>query len=70
MDVWRSFLFWPRSGLTRIQVRELNSDLIKGALCAQVIWLRVSSNQNDETRSRNSLMYMSKASLPIAKGSP
>jgi len=27
---------------------------------------RVSSNQNDETPSRNSLMYMSKANLPIA----
>ena len=39
---------------------------IKGALCAQVIRLRVFYNQNDETLSRNSLIYMSKASLTIA----
>ena len=38
---------------------------VKGALCAQVIRLRVSYNQNDETRSRNSLRYLSKANLPI-----
>jgi len=39
---------------------------VKGALHAYVKRLRVSSNQNDETRSRNSLMYMSKANLTIA----
>jgi len=39
---------------------------VKGALCACVIRLRVSYSQNDETLSRNSLMYMSKANLPIA----
>jgi len=38
----------------------------KGALCAEVIRLRVSCNQNDETRGQNSLMHMSKAHLPIA----
>ena len=38
----------------------------KGALCAYLIRLRLSSNQNDETLSRNSLMYMSKANLLIA----
>jgi len=37
---------------------------VKG-LCAQVIRLRVSYNQNDEALSRNSLMYMSKADLTI-----
>jgi len=39
---------------------------VKGALCAKVKRLRVSYNQNDETLSRNSLMYMSKANLTIA----
>jgi len=39
---------------------------LKGALCAQLIRLQASSNQNDKTLSRNSLMYMSKANLPIA----
>jgi len=39
---------------------------LKGALCAQVIRLRVSYTQNDETLSRNSLRYLSKANLPIA----
>jgi len=39
---------------------------LRGALCAEVIQLRVSSNQNDETLSRNSLRYLSKANLPIA----
>ena len=39
---------------------------VKGALCAQVKRLRVSDNQNDETLSQNSLMYMSKANLTIA----
>ena len=42
---------------------------VKGALCAlcaQVIRLRVSHNQNDETRSRNSRRYLSKANIPIA----
>ena len=43
---------------------------VKGALCAQVIRLRVSYNQIDETLSRNSLMYMSKANLPIAGVNP
>jgi len=38
----------------------------KGALCAQVKRLRVSYNQNDETLSRNSLRYLSKANLSIA----
>jgi len=38
----------------------------KGALCAEVIRLRVSYHQDDETLSRNSLMYKSKANLPIA----
>jgi len=38
----------------------------KGALCAEVKRLRVYYNQNDETLSRNSLMYMSKANLTIA----
>jgi len=36
---------------------------VKGALCALVKRLRVPYNQNDETLSRNSLMYMSKANL-------
>jgi len=40
--------------------------LFKGALCAEVIRLRVSYNQNDETLSRNSLRYLSKSNLPIA----
>jgi len=39
---------------------------LKVALSAQVIRPRVSYNQNDETLRRNSLMYMSKAHLPIA----
>jgi len=39
---------------------------ITGALCAYVIRPRVSYNQNDETISRNSLRYLSKANLPIA----
>jgi len=43
-----------------------SSTRIKGALCAYVIQLRVSYNQNDETLSRNSLRYLSKASLTIA----
>jgi len=33
---------------------------VKGALCALVIRIRVSYNQNDETLSRNSLRYLSK----------
>jgi len=37
------------------------SNVFKGALCAEVIRLRVSYNQNDETLSRNSLRYLSKA---------
>ena len=36
---------------------------VRGALCAEVIRLRVSFTQNDGTRSRNSLMYMSEANL-------
>jgi len=40
--------------------------LIKGALCAEVKRPRVSYNQNDETLSRNSLRYLSKANLTIA----
>ena len=39
---------------------------LKGALCAEVKRLRVSYNQNDETLSRNSLRYLSKANLSIA----
>ena len=39
---------------------------IKGALCAYVIRLRVSYNQNEEIISQNSLRYLSKANLPIA----
>ena len=38
----------------------------EGALCVQVIRLRVSYNRNDETLSRNSLRYLSKANSPIA----
>jgi len=38
----------------------------KCALCAEVIRLRVSYNQNDKTLSRNSLRYLSKANLTIA----
>jgi len=38
----------------------------KGALCAWVKRLRVSYNRNDETLSRNSLRYLSKANLTIA----
>jgi len=38
---------------------------VKGALCAEVIRLRVSYNQNDETLGRNSLRYRSRANLPI-----
>jgi len=36
------------------------------ALCAEVVRLRVSHHQNDETRFRNSLVYMSEANLNIA----
>jgi len=39
---------------------------VEGAMCAEVIRLRVSYNRTDETLSRNSLMYMSKANLPRA----
>jgi len=39
---------------------------VKCALCVYVIRLRVSYNQTDETLSRNSLRYLSKASLPMA----
>jgi len=44
---------------------ELQRSPFKGVLCAYVIGLRVSYNQNDETLSRNSLMcsYMSRANL-------
>jgi len=42
---------------------------VNGALCARVIRLRVSSNQNDETLSRNSLRYLSKANSLIAVNS-
>ena len=38
---------------------------VKGALCAKVIRLGVCYNKNDETLSRNSLRYLSKANLPI-----
>jgi len=38
----------------------------KGALCAYVIRLWVSYNQNDETLSRNSLRYLNKTSSTIA----
>jgi len=46
--------------------RGVPAPLLQGAPCAQVIRHRVSYNQNDENFSRNSLMYMSKANLPIA----
>ena len=39
---------------------------VKGALWAEVKRLGVSYNPNDETLSRDSLMYMSNANLPIA----
>jgi len=39
---------------------------VEGALCACVIRLRVYYHQNDETLSRNSLICMRKAKLPIA----
>jgi len=39
---------------------------VKDALCAYVIRLRVSYNQNDEPLSGNSLRYQSKENLPIA----
>jgi len=39
---------------------------VKGTLLAYVIRRRVSNNQNDETVSRNPLMYTSKENLPIA----
>jgi len=39
---------------------------VKGALYAEVKRLRISYNQNDETLSRNSLRYLSKANLTIA----
>jgi len=39
---------------------------LKGALCAEVIRPGVAYNQNDETLSRNSLRYLSKANLLIA----
>jgi len=39
---------------------------VKGALYALVIRPRVSYNQTDETLSRNSLRYLSKANLTIA----
>jgi len=38
----------------------------EGALCAYVIRLRVSYNQNDDTFNRNSLSYLSKANSAIA----
>jgi len=44
----------------------IGSNRVKGALCADVIRLRVSYYQNDETLSRNSLRYLSKANLSIA----
>jgi len=46
--------------------RVSNSIRVKGALCAEVIRLRVSYNQNGETLSRNSLCYLSKAYLLMA----
>jgi len=45
---------------------DIRTTLIKGPLCAYVIRLQVSFNPNDEILSRNSLMYMRKANLPIA----
>ena len=55
---------WIKS-FTYTMIRSLISR-VKGALSAQVIRLRVFYNQNDETLSRNLLMYMRKANLPIA----
>jgi len=42
------------------------AERVKGALCAEVIRLRVSYNQNDEPLNRNSLRYLSKANLTTA----
>jgi len=36
---------------------------MRGALCAEVIRIRVAYDQNDVSLSRNLLMYMTKASL-------
>ena len=47
-------------------LRQEDGFKLTGALCAYMIRLRVSYNQNDEILSRNSLMYMSKANLHIA----
>ena len=47
---------WPISLLT--------NPTLKGALCAYVIRLRVSYNQNYESLSQNSLRYLGKMNLP------
>jgi len=54
-DRFHTFAFTPSSAISSCS-----------ALCAYVIRLQVSSNQTAETLSRNSLMYMSKANVPIA----
>ena len=67
-------IFWPRASailppcaqLLWYELYGMKGYRVKGALCAYLIRLRVSYNQNDETLSRNSLRYLSKASLPIA----
>jgi len=52
----------PRSGVPTLCLVGLNVLwFIQGALCAEVIRPRVSSNQNDETLSRNLLRYLSKS---------
>jgi len=56
-------------GLPHTEWARQKSRWIKGALCAYVIRLRVSYNQNDETLSQNSLMYLSKVNLPIVVNS-
>jgi len=39
--------------------------ILKGAMCVQVLPRRVSYAQNDKTLSRDSLRYLSEASLPV-----
>jgi len=58
---WQMFLILSLARAHALTVLEL-----QGALCAEVIRLRVSCIQSDNTLSRNSLVYMSKAKLPIA----
>ena len=53
-------------GGSRLEARTQKGDAIESVLRAWVIRLRVSYTQNDETRRRNSLVYMSKANFRIA----